>query len=237
MNDKDADRQISQMVEFIKQEAKEKAEEVEVKTESEFNAKKLTKIQQARTEILAEMAKRKKEFGSQKRIARSRLVTGKRFQTMENRDALLAELREKVKARLADVSGHKQYSELVRALLIEAFCTVLEDRVEVLCREADDATVRAELPGAVKAYKELVKKECGVEPRLEATLSSQRLAPPPSKGSQGVTCAGGVVVTARGGKVVCRNTLDARFDLAYAQLLPVTRQILFGERAGGKKLA
>ena len=42
MNSADADRQIEQMIAFIAQEAKEKAEEIAVKTEKEFMADKLS---------------------------------------------------------------------------------------------------------------------------------------------------------------------------------------------------
>ena len=42
MNSADADRQIEQMIAFIAQEAKEKAEEIQVKTEKEFMADKLS---------------------------------------------------------------------------------------------------------------------------------------------------------------------------------------------------
>jgi len=48
MQASDAERQIAQMIEFIKQEAREKADEIAVKTDAEFNAKKLNRIVQAR---------------------------------------------------------------------------------------------------------------------------------------------------------------------------------------------
>ena len=48
MNSDDAERQILQMIEFIKQEAREKAEEISVKTENEFNANKLTSVLKGR---------------------------------------------------------------------------------------------------------------------------------------------------------------------------------------------
>lgn len=235
MNDKDADRQISQMVAFIQQEAKEKAEEIEVKTESEFNAKKLTKIEQARQETIAEYAKKRKEFGSERRIARSRLVTGKRFETMQARDELLDRLREDVRERLGDVAKHAEYPALLRALMVEGFATVLEDRVQVVCRAEDEKIVRAELPAAVAEYKRILKEENGQEPDFSAEVGATHLPPAGKKGSQANSCAGGVTITARAGKVVCRNTLDSRFTLAYQQLLPQTRQLLFGARATAKK--
>ena len=51
MNSADADRQIEQMIAFIAQEAKEKAEEIQVKTEKEFMADKLSLETQLRSAI------------------------------------------------------------------------------------------------------------------------------------------------------------------------------------------
>ena len=50
MNSADADRQIEQMIAFIAQEAKEKAEEIQVKTEKEFMADKLSLETQLRSD-------------------------------------------------------------------------------------------------------------------------------------------------------------------------------------------
>lgn len=43
--------------------------------------------------------------------------------------------------------------------------------------------------------------------------------------------AGGIVLSSRGGQIVCRNTLDSRLDIAFAALKPQVRGTLFGFRA------
>jgi hypothetical protein len=45
-----------------------------------------------------------------------------------------------------------------------------------------------------------------------------------------VISAGGVVLSARNGQIVCRNTLDSRLDIAFSQLKPQVRGTLFGFR-------
>lgn len=42
------------------------------------------------------------------------------------------------------------------------------------------------------------------------------------------TCFGGVVMTNADGLIVCKNTLDARLELAYQHLLPNIRRSLYG---------
>lgn len=61
MNPTEAARQISQMVEFIKQEAREKAEEIRVKTDQEFNIAKLSLIEAAKQQIANEFVQLRKE--------------------------------------------------------------------------------------------------------------------------------------------------------------------------------
>jgi V-type H+-transporting ATPase subunit E len=55
MNDKDVDKQIKQMVDFITQEAKEKANEILIKATEEFNIEKLRLVNQEVRECRAEL--------------------------------------------------------------------------------------------------------------------------------------------------------------------------------------
>ncbi len=231
MNNADALRQISQMIEFIKQEAREKAEEIQVKTEAEFNALKLNKVVQARLEIKEEMLRQEKEAVSQKRIARSRVITQARFRQMKEREDVVRALKVRVEEELEKVASHKDYPKLVRALLVEGFITMMEQEVEVRCRQVDANVVKAELPHAISEFVEFVRSECGVTPIINATVNENAFLPGPRKaGVLGASCAGGVIISARHGKILCRNTLNARLDVAFEELLPTTREMLFGRR-------
>jgi len=232
MNSQDADRQILQMIEFIKQEAREKAEEIEVKTEAEFTSRKLNAVAQARTELKEEYSKKRKEQRSKKRIIRSRMINEARFDEMRERDRILKQLKADVAARLADVSKHPKYPELIRALICQGLLTIMEKNVELKCREVDLPVVQEQLPLAYEAFKQIVVKESGADPQLNVTLNKQAfLAPPPKPGSDAVSCAGGVMLSARSGKIICRNTLDHRAELAFHNLLPAIREAVFGARA------
>eukprot|EP01006_Ploeotia_vitrea_P007023 TRINITY_DN15652_c0_g1_i2.p2 TRINITY_DN15652_c0_g1~~TRINITY_DN15652_c0_g1_i2.p2 ORF type:complete len:193 (+),score=108.88 TRINITY_DN15652_c0_g1_i2:102-680(+) len=187
MNNKDADRQISQMIEFIKQEAREKAEEIAVKTESEFNAKKLNSVVQARLEIKEEYAKKKKDAIAKRRIDRSRLITGARFTQMEDRDKILREMQQEVLARLAKASEHPQYKTLCKALIVQGLLVIMESEVEIRCRKEDLKIVDGVVKDALKEFKQLVKDKCGVDPPTEVKLNKNDfLAPGPSAGNSGM---------------------------------------------------
>jgi V-type H+-transporting ATPase subunit E len=235
MQTQDAERQINQMIEFIKQEAYEKAEEIKTKTESEYNAKRLSKVTKGLAELKEEYAAKRKVAAAKKRIVRSQLINSARFKQMRDRDELLQELKKTISAELANVSSHPKYPDLVSALIVQALLTILEHEVEVRCRQVDLPIVQKVLPGAVAQFKTIVQRETGVNPDVQVTVNTTEfLAPPPSDYVIGPSCAGGVVLVARFGKIICRNTLDARFEHAFAELLPETRNTIFGKRSVAK---
>jgi len=62
MNDQQVKQQIQQMVSFIRQEADEKANEIKVKAEEEFNIRKLSAVEAARAKIRADYDKKSKQI-------------------------------------------------------------------------------------------------------------------------------------------------------------------------------
>jgi len=72
MNKNDAERQINAMIGFIKQEAKEKADDIIRDIEKEAAAEKATRDRTLKAALIDEYAKKKKEKIVNKRIARSR---------------------------------------------------------------------------------------------------------------------------------------------------------------------
>jgi len=235
----DADRQIQQMIAFIKQEAKEKAEEILVKTESEFMAEKMQIQSQSSISIREEFEKKKKDRITERKIQRSQQLSEARFATMRRRDDKVKALKKEIYGKLALVAEEKrdQYPELICSLLVQGLLTISEEDVTVICRKEDVKIVQAQIEPAVKKLKELIIEatkediEGGVRPAVSVKLSTTEFLPPaPSKDNPGASCCGGVKLSARGGKIVCKNTLDARFEIAFRQLQPQVRAILFGIR-------
>ena len=50
-----------------------------------------------------------------------------------------------------------------------------------------------------------------------------------SKSEESNICFGGVIMTNEDGLIVCKNTLDARLELAFQHLLPSIRHELYEE--------
>jgi V-type H+-transporting ATPase subunit E len=63
-----SEKQIAQMVEFIRQEAREKAEEIKVKTDNEFNILKLEVIEQAKIRIKEEYKRKEQDVLVQQKM-------------------------------------------------------------------------------------------------------------------------------------------------------------------------
>lgn len=230
MNANDAERQINQMIAFIAAEAREKVEEINVKTASEFNADKLSRVTQARLRLKEEYDSKEKQVEIQNRIARSKELTGSRFSQMQARDNVVKNVKVDTLKRLEDIGSHASYPALLRALMVEALTTMLETRVvNVECRACDRAIVEREMPAAYEEFMTLIKTKTGVAPTCTVVVSDVSLPPSPKEAGKAVCCHGGVRLTARHGKIVCDNTLETRLSKAFDALKPAIRTIMFGE--------
>jgi len=232
MNPADADRQIEQMIAFIAQEAREKAEEISVKTEKEFMADKLQLERQLSLQIRAEHEKMKKNWAVSKKIEKSKQLTESRVSTMRRRDDKINELKNEVLIKLAEVAKDDRYSDLLKFLISQGLMTLMEDDVVLQCRECDLGLVKKQLPGAIQQYRDVMKQATQVEPKVNVNIDSTTfLPPPPKQGYVGPTCSGGILLSCRDGQIICRNTLDARLDICFESLKPQIRGTLFGVRA------
>lgn len=213
--------QIRQMVNFILQEAHEKANEIRVKTEHDFNLEKQTLVHEAKLSIQEEFAKKEKDREVQERIARSAEIGECRVKKMKIRDDLLHTLLSEAGAKCAVVARGQNYPQLLQKLIVQGLIKIEEDEVTVFCRGEDVATVGKVLPAAVKEYVDIIKRESGV------TLSPKVVVNKDSSKDLTEKSHGGVLLTALNGKIVCDNTMSSRLELVYEELLPSIRAILF----------
>lgn len=230
MNSADADRQIEQMIAFIHQEAKEKAEEIAVKTEKEFMADKLSLETQLTQSIRNENERNKKNFLIQKKIAKSKALTESRLSTMRRRDEKMNELKSAVLARLTEVSKSSSYPQLIKYLIGQGLMTLMENNVTLQCRKEDLKIVKAQLNDGIKLFQDTMKASSNVTPSINVTLDETNFLPPAPTGQEGASCTGGVLLSARNGQILCRNTLDHRLEIAFEALKPQLRGALFGVR-------
>jgi len=129
------------MVNFILQEAHEKANEIRVKTEHDFNLEKQTLVHEAKLAIQDEFAKKEKDREIQERIARSAEVGECNVKKMTIRDELLQNLLSDAGAKCGMVARGTNYPQLVQKLIVQGLVKIEELDVVIYCRKEDLATV------------------------------------------------------------------------------------------------
>ncbi|GLT78142.1 hypothetical protein SLA2020_496880 [Shorea laevis] len=228
MNDADVSKQIQQMVRFIRQEAEEKANEISVSAEEEFNIEKLQLVEAEKKKIRQEYEKKEKQVEVRKKIEYSMQLNASRIKVLQAQDDVVNSMKEAASKELLNVSHHHHvYKRLLKDLIVQSLIRLKEPAVLLRCRKDDIYLVESVLDSAKEEYSEKLNVHAP-----EIIVDSVYLPPAPSHyNAHGPFCSGGVVLASRDGKIVCENTLDARLDVVFRKKLPEIRKWLFGQVA------
>ncbi|PRQ17502.1 putative H(+)-transporting two-sector ATPase [Rosa chinensis] len=227
MNDADVSKQIQQMVRFIRQEAEEKANEISVSAEEEFNIEKLQLVEAEKKKIRQEYEKKEKQVEVRKKIEYSMQLNASRIKVLQAQDDVVNAMKDAASKELLNVSkDHHGYAKLLKDLIIQSLLRLKEPAVLLRCRKDDVHLVESVLEAAAQEYAE--KRDVHApEILVDHTVY---LPPAPTHYNPHVnSCSGGVVLASRDGKIVCENTLDARLDVVFRKKLPEIRRRLFGQ--------
>lgn len=188
-----------------------------------------------RKQIAAEFQAMREKRKTQKLIEISKESQACRMSVMELRHKKMQELRQAVIERLVGIEKHAQYPALIQALIVQGLIALQENKVVVRCRKEDASVVNSVLQKAADEYIKFVKESTGYTPLLQPLKLDTEFLPPAYKNPSTEYCSGGVVLIAQRGRIVCNNTLDARLDIAFEQLTPQIRGMLFGVRPPSNK--
>mmetsp|Transcript_16430 Transcript_16430/g.48933 ORF Transcript_16430/g.48933 Transcript_16430/m.48933 type:complete len:227 (-) Transcript_16430:1006-1686(-) len=225
MNELEVARQIEQMVKFIRQEAEEKANEIRVSAEEEFNLEKLQLVEQEKAKIRREYERREGQVEVKKKIEYSKQLNEMRLKVLTAKEAAMQDILADAVERLKGVSkSPPQYKELMEKLLVQAMQKLKEPVAVVKVRQADVLLVKEVLEPARATYKKLTGQDA---PQL--AVDSSAFLPPAPAGDDREFCNGGIALTSPDGRIVCGNTLDDRLRISYHANLPEIRQMLFGD--------
>ncbi|XP_012873396.1 PREDICTED: V-type proton ATPase subunit E 2 [Dipodomys ordii] len=221
LNDNDVQKQIKHMMAFIEQEANEKAEEIDAKSEEEFNIEKGHLVQTQRLKIMDYYEKKEKQIEQQKKIQLSTLRNQARLKVLAARDDLISELLEEAKMRLSRmVVDLKVYQELLDKLVLQALLRLLEPVMIVRCRPQDSLLVDAAVQKAIPDYVMVSQKQVEIKIDQETFLPASSL--------------GGVEVYSNNQKIKVSNTLESRLEFLSEQKMPEIRRCLFGANPNRK---
>jgi vacuolar-type H+-ATPase subunit E/Vma4 len=143
-----------------------------------------------------------------------------RSRLLSARDEYVQKLHAEAKSRLSVVASTnaQAYTVLLKGLIKQAIVSLEgETAVVVQCRPQDLAV--AQKAGAAAAAE--------VAAEAKAAGGSRTVAVSVAADTALAGSAGGVNVTGAAGRIKCSNTLEARVDLAFGDLTPVVRDLLY----------
>ncbi|RNA37720.1 V-type proton ATPase subunit E 1 [Brachionus plicatilis] len=215
MNDLDVQKQIRQMVAFIDQEANEKAAEIDAKAQEEFAIEKDNLVNQQKQKILQFYQRKEKQIELQRKIQHSNLQNQSRIAILKAREDLIQQLRDQAIDQLSLIANDEtRYTQLLTNLVAQALFRLVEREVIVKCREKDINIVNHSVEAAIGIYKNVIKKDVKV-----TVLNNSFLGP---------DIAGGIEAYNSDRKIKINNTLEARLDMLFNQMIPEIREKLFG---------
>ncbi|XP_028069807.1 V-type proton ATPase subunit E-like [Camellia sinensis] len=228
MDDADVSKQIQQMVRFIRQEAEEKANEISVSAEEEFNIEKLQLVEAEKKKIRQEYERKEKQVEVRRKIEYSMQLNASRIKVLQAQDDVVNSMKDAAAKELLNVShDHHVYRKLLKELIVQSLLRLKEPAVLLRCRKEDLNHVEHVVHSAKEEYADKAKVHAP-----EIVVDSIYLPAAPSHhNAHGPFCSGGVVLASRDGKIVFENSLDARLDVVFRKKLPEIRKQLFGQVA------
>ncbi|KAG0614864.1 hypothetical protein M758_6G209800 [Ceratodon purpureus] len=153
MNEAEVNKQIQQMVHFIRQEAEEKANEIAVSTEEEFNIDKLQMVDAEKKKIRADYDRKERLVTLRKKIENSTQLNAQRLRYLHAQDDLLRRMRDAAERQLATISNQQgPYAKFLEALIIQGLLRLREPSVQIRCRKDDLHLVQAVIQSACEIY-------------------------------------------------------------------------------------
>lgn len=156
--------ELKKMTMFIKQEALEKAKEIQIKADEEFAIEKSKLVRQETSTLDSQYEKKFKQASMSQQITRSTLSNKTRLKVLSGRQELLDDIFEKAREKLESYTkDKKKYEEICKNLILEGLYALNEKKVQVRARKQDYDVVGKAIEGAKKEYKEKVEKDVDVE--------------------------------------------------------------------------
>ncbi|XP_003383410.1 PREDICTED: V-type proton ATPase subunit E 1-like [Amphimedon queenslandica] len=216
LSDDEVEKQIRQMKQFISQEANEKADEILVKAEEEFNIEKGRLLQTEKLKIDNYYDRKEKQVELQRKIQHSTLLNQARLSVLKAKDDHIKRILEEARQKIGEITRDiPRYQQLLKDLITQGLYQLLEKEVLIRCRKQDYNLIKAIYESAVLAYKKGTGNDCTV------TLDDKEFLPP--------DCSGGIDMYTQQGKIKLTNTLESRLELLSGQMMPEIRSMLFGD--------
>ena len=164
MSDDQVSAELKKMTAFIRQEALEKAREIEIKADEEFAIEKSKLVRQETSSIDSAYEKKFKQASMSQQITRSTLANKTRLKVLSARQELLDDLFEQARGKLGEYTKDKgKYGAICKGLILEGAYALNEDKIGVRARKGDYDVVKKAMEEAKKEYKDTMKRDIAIE--------------------------------------------------------------------------
>lgn len=142
------------MTAFIKQEAMEKAREIEIKANEEFEIEKSKLVRQETDSIDSQYAKKFKQATMSQQITRSTVANKTRLKVLSARQELLDGIFQEAEKKLVEgAKDQARYRKILKGLILEGFYALNEPTLKVQARKQDRDAVDKAIQEAAEEYK------------------------------------------------------------------------------------
>ncbi|SGZ46299.1 CIC11C00000001420 [Sungouiella intermedia] len=215
LTDDQVNAELRKMKAFIEKEAQEKAKEIRLKADEEYEIEKASIVRSETAAIDSAYEQKLKKAALAQQITKSTIGNKTRLRVLSEKEKVLNELFEEAEKGLVKLTANKgEYKPILEGLIEEALYALLEDEVTLKVRESDVSLAKEAAETAAKKFEEKAKFAVKVSVSDLDYLSSE--------------LAGGVVAVNKTGKIEVNNTLEERLKILSQEALPGVRLELFG---------
>lgn len=143
------------MTAFIRQEAQEKAHEIQIKADEEFAIEKSRLVRSETVSIDTQFERKHKQAELSQQIARSNVTNKTRLKVLGVRQELLESIFDDARKSLGQIANDKtKYTQVLEGLILEGAYALAEPSISVRARKEDIELVKNATNSASSAYTE-----------------------------------------------------------------------------------
>ncbi|KAK6458862.1 vacuolar ATP synthase subunit E (V-ATPase E subunit) [Scheffersomyces xylosifermentans] len=207
--------ELSKMQAFIEKEAKEKAKEIRLKADEEYEIEKASIVRSETAAIDSTYEQKLKKASLAQQITKSTIANKTRLRILATKEEVLNEIFDEAQKELKKITASKEdYKPVLVGLIEEGVLALLEEKVTIRVREVDVELAKEAAKEAAKNFED--KAKFAVEITVDETNFLNK------------DIAGGIVAVNGTGKIEVNNTLEERLKILSQEGLPAIRLELFG---------
>ncbi|ODV60750.1 H(+)-transporting V1 sector ATPase subunit E [Ascoidea rubescens DSM 1968] len=220
LSDDQVVKELHKMEAFIKKEAEEKAKEIKLKADEEYEIEKANIVRSEISSIDSLYESKLKKASLQQQITKSTISNKTRLQILSEREKILDDIFELTANKLKIITtknndnDSENYKKILIGLIQEGLLSLLESKIYLRLRKNDVSLVKDSIEDLEKYYKEKTSHETTIEILEDQFLDDN--------------VNGGVIIINSTKKIDIDNTLDERLKLLSELSLPAIRLKLFG---------